>query len=424
MRFTTLDDWLNWQMTLHPCEIDLGLQRCQQVAHRLGLLTPRFPIISVAGTNGKGSSVALLDAILSAQSYRVGRYMSPHLIRYHERIGIGGQEVNSQQLCEAFAAVDEARQDLSLTYFEFGTLAAMWLFQQNKVDMAVLEVGLGGRLDAVNVFNPTVALITTIDIDHTDWLGPDRDSIGFEKAGILRAQQPAVCSDPQPPASLIAHAQQLGTPLYCLGRDFNYTKFLDGSWRWESNNRFYCRLPPPNLPGDFQLQNASGVLMALTLFGQYFPVSQMAVRRGLTSIRLPGRFQVLPGKMTRILDVAHNPSGARVLREVLAQHPCSGQTHALVGILKDKDILGILTPLQECVAHWHVADLNTPRSAESQTLVAHLQTLGVTSIQRHSSITAGYRYLLSQAVAGDRIVVFGSFYTVAEVLYVEGLSCG
>lgn len=421
MRFTSLDDWLNWQTTLHPQEIELGLQRCQEVARRLSLQPPRFPIISVAGTNGKGSSVMLLETILSAQGYRVGRYMSPHLRRYHERISIGHQEITSSQLCEAFAAVDEARQEISLTYFEFGTLAALWFFRQSRVDMAVLEIGLGGRLDAVNVFDPTVALVTAIDIDHTDWLGPDRESIGFEKAGILRAQCPAVCSDPQPPLSLINHAHQLNTPLFRLGQDFHYTKFLDGTWRWESHNRFYCRLPPPNLPGDFQLRNAAGVLMALTLFGQYFPVSQIAIRKGLMNFRLPGRFQILPGRVIRILDVAHNPAGARVLREMLIQYPCRGQTHALMGVLKDKDILGILAALQDCVSHWHVASLDTPRSADGHLLVTYLQDLGATSIQCHPSITAGYRHLLSHAATGDRIVVFGSFYTVAEVSRVEDL---
>jgi len=416
MRFNTLFEWLNWQLSLHPHEIELGLSRCRQVAQRLNLLAPNFPIINVAGTNGKGSSVALLDAILSASGLRVGRYTSPHLLHYNERIGIAGQPVSDAQLCEAFAAVEAARQEVSLTFFEFGTLAALWLFQQgeNKVEIAILEVGLGGRLDAVNIFDPTIALVTAIDIDHTDWLGKDRDRIGFEKAGIFRAQRPAVCSDPQPPLQLLHHAQQLPAPLYYLGRDFSYQKMADNSWSWYSKTASHSSLPLPALPGDFQLQNAAGVLMVLELLP--LALSEIAIRQGLIQVNLPARFQVLPGKVTRVLDVAHNPQAAKELNKLLQQTPGQGTTHAVMGILRDKDIGGILAAIQQSIAEWYVAPLNTPRSATVNELVGGLQTIGATRIHTAVSIAESYHQAMTNAQAGDRVVVFGSFYTVAEVL--------
>lgn len=418
MLFHTLDEWLHWQNSLHPREIELGLTRCRQVAQWLGLLQPHFPIITVAGTNGKGSNVAILDAILSATGLRIGRYTSPHLLRYNERICVAGHPVSDAQLCEAFEAIEAARQNISLTFFEFGTLAAMLIFQQDDIDLAVLEVGLGGRLDAVNLFDPIVSLVTAIGIDHIDWLGHDRESIGFEKAGIFRPYRPAVCSDPNPPQSLINHAQQLHTPLYCLGREFFYQFASDQkSWHWQSHTRTYRNLPYPALQGEFQLQNAAGVLMALELLDH--PVPDSAIYQGLENATLPGRFQVLPGKVTRIFDVAHNPLAAQVLNQLLLKYPCQGKTHAVVSILKDKDILGILTALQDTIENWHVAPLDTPRSATVQELVEHLQTLGATGIHRYATIAMAYTNALSTAKEGDRVVVFGSFYTVAEVLQIE-----
>ncbi len=435
MRFTTLNQWLDWQNSLHPREIELGLTRIRTVAQRLNLLPPPFPIISVAGTNGKGSSVVLLDAILSAAGYRVGRYTSPHLLRYNERICIAGIEASDAQICDAFSLIEEVRDNISLTFFEFATLAAMLVFQDNEVDLAVLEVGLGGRLDAVNLFDAEIALVTAIGIDHVDWLGADRESIGFEKAGIFRAQCPAVCSDTHPPQSLIKHAEQLQAPLYYLGRDFSDTKTGDKTWTWEVIEKpavikkgGYFDLPLPSLLGDFQLQNAAGVLMVLDLLvqaaprtreGKSFVVPESAVHQGLMNVNLPGRFQVLTGRVTRILDVAHNPLGAQVLRDLLYQQVCQGETHAVVGMLKDKDIAGVLTVLQESIDHWYVAALNAQRSASVQYLVEQLSDLGVMSINSYPSITTAYKYLLAHAQLGDRIIVFGSFYTVAEVLQVE-----
>jgi len=418
MRFTTLQQWLDWQTTVHPREIALGLTRVNTVAKRLNLLKPQFPIITVAGTNGKGSSVILLDAILSAAGYRVGRYMSPHLLRYNERISIAGIEVSDAELCQAFDFIDKAREEIALTFFEFATLAAMWVFQDSEIDLAVLEVGLGGRLDAVNCFDPDIALVTAIDIDHVEWLGNNRESIGFEKAGIFRAQRPAVCSDANPPESLIKQAQQLQSKLYYQGRDFTYIKHKNNTWTWQSyapfssNSLSSNHLPLPNLLGDFQLQNAAGVLMVLELLYQSLSISQAAVHEGLVKATLPGRFQVLPGIVPRIFDVAHNPLGARVLKASLDQMPCQGETYAVVGMLKEKDIAGFLRVMIECITHWHVAALDTPRTASAHTLVEHLTMLGATSIQSYLSIAAAYHHVEFQAKPGDRIVVCGSFYTV------------
>ncbi|NJO15363.1 MAG: bifunctional tetrahydrofolate synthase/dihydrofolate synthase [Thioploca sp.] len=429
MRFTTLDQWLDWQTSLHPREIELGLDRCRIVAQRLNLLPPPYFIITIAGTNGKGSSTVLLDTILSTAGYRVGRYTSPHLLRYNERICIAGQEVTDEQLCGAFNAIEIVRDNISLTFFEFSTLAAMLIFQANQIDLALLEVGLGGRLDAVNIFDADVALVTAIDIDHVDWLGPDRESIGLEKAGILRPYHPAVCSDTHPPQSLINYAHQLPTALYCLGQHFTYQQLDNTSWSWQyhsvipdqpDNSFSYTQLPFPQLLGDFQLQNAAGVLMVLELIKGSFPCSLLALQQGLVQASLPGRFQILAGETMRILDVAHNPLGAQVLNKLLLHQQLSyGKTYAVVGMLKDKDIASVFKMMQNAIDHWYVAPLNTPRSATVPQLLDYLVALGITSIRHYPSITIAYNQACLTAQAGDRIVVFGSFYSVAEVLRLE-----
>jgi dihydrofolate synthase/folylpolyglutamate synthase len=428
MHFNTLKEWLDWQTSLNPQEIKLGLNRIRTVAQRLNLLPPPFPIISVAGTNGKGSSIALLDGILSAAGYRVGRYTSPHLLRYNERICIGGIEVSESEICQAFELIEEMRKKVAITFFEFSTLAAMLIFQKQEVDLALLEVGLGGRLDAVNIFDADIALITAIDIDHVEWLGHDREQIGFEKAGIFRAQHPAVCSDANPPQRLIEHAAQLETPLFDLTHDFAYNKNNNQTWNWHQieNNRFFTQrflnLPSPQMPGDFQLQNAAGVLMVLTLLNHQkkFIIPESAIHQGLTNTKIPGRFQILPGRVTRILEVTHNPLSAKVLADLLRQHPCQGKTHALVGMLKDKDIASVFNIMQNRIDYWHIAPLKVPRAATPVCLFNHLTAIGINRIMFHSSsITKAYKYLLAKIPDGDRIIVFGSFYTVAEALRVE-----
>ena len=428
MRFTTLDQWLDWQTSLHPREIELGLDRCRLVAQRLNLLPPPYFVITIAGTNGKGSSTVLLDTILSAAGYRVGRYTSPHLLRYHERICIAGQAVTDEQLCHAFNAIEMVRDNMSLTFFEFSTLAAMLIFQTSQIDIALLEVGLGGRLDAVNMVDADVALVTAIDLDHVDWLGPDRESIGLEKAGILRPHHPAVCSDTHPPQSLINYACHLPTALYCLGQQFTYQQLDNTHWSWQyhsvtpdqlANCFSYSQLPLPRLVGDFQLQNAAGVLMVLELIKGSFPCSLSAIQQGLVQAYLPGRFQILAGEIRRILDVAHNPLSAQVLNQLLHQQPSDGQTHAVVGMLKDKDIASVFKIMQNVIDHWHVAPLNTPRSATVPQLVDYLMALDITSFRYYPSITLAYNHAFLMAQPVDRIVVFGSFYSVAEVLRLE-----
>jgi dihydrofolate synthase/folylpolyglutamate synthase len=414
-RFDTLADWLAWQEALHVREIDLGLERCRSVAQRMGLENPAYPVISVAGTNGKGSSVAGLTAILRAAGYRVGTYSSPHLLRYNERVRIDGQEASDEALCEAFSAIDQARGDISLTYFEFGTLAAFKLFSEAELDIAVLEVGLGGRLDAVNLLDADVALVTAIGIDHEEWLGSDRETIAREKAGILRAGKPAVCSDPEAPQSLVATATAIGAPLLRLGQDFNYR--IDGdTWTWLGPERYYEGLPHPGLHGAYQFQNAAGVLMALDLLHDRYPVSFAAIASGLSDLNLPGRFQVLEGPVNWILDVAHNPHAAVRLADTLSRWPCAGRTIGLLGMLRDKDVGGVLKELAPVVDVWHFASVLGRRGGTSEQLLDAWQALGYTKpVTCHASVSAAYEAVRLEAQAGDRIVAMGSFLTVGEV---------
>ncbi len=415
MRFTTLDDWLRWQESLNPKEIELGLDRVRAVWARLSPQPPAFTVVTVAGTNGKGSSVAMLDSILRCARHRVGAYTSPHLLRYNERVRIDGAEADDAALMAAFDAVDRARQDLPLTYFEFGTLAALWLFREAAVDIAVLEVGLGGRLDAVNIVDADVALITSIGIDHVDWLGPDRESIGREKAGILRPGRPAVCSDPQPPASVSAHAAEIGAPLYRVGIEFSY-RTEAGGWRWDGWDQVRAGLPWPALRGSTQLQNAAGVLAVLALLADRFPVDQGAVRDGLLGVVLPGRFQVLPGAVTWIFDVSHNPDGARVLAENLRCRSCAGRTLAVVGMLADKDVESVVRALTPHVDIWYTGGLSGTRAMSGLVVAERVRAAGVTAVQAFNDIAQACERAQSEAREGDRVVVFGSFHTVAEAM--------
>jgi len=423
-RYTALCDWLAWQEGLHVREIDLGLERCQSVKKRMGLAPPAYRVISVGGTNGKGSSVAFLDAILHAAGYRVATYTSPHLLCYNERIRIQGEPVSDQQLCAAFERVDTARGATSLTYFEFGTLAALSLCEDANLDIAVLEVGLGGRLDAVNVVDADVALITAIGIDHVEWLGHERPAIAFEKAGIFRPGREAVCSDPEVPESLIDHAGRLGTRLSLLGRDYRYS-VGDGSWSWASSDSAYLDLPVPGLTGDYQYQNAAGVLRAIeVLLGPDRPVPEAALREGLAAARLPGRFQiVMAGGLEYVLDVAHNPQAAEVLARTLRQHrsmsrrPAPAETHAVFGMLRDKDRQGFLARIQGLVDHWHVTGLPGSRGTAASLLAREVAALGgCGSITCYDGAEAALRGVQARARRGDRVLVTGSFLTVAGVL--------
>lgn len=415
MRFSSLDEWLSWQEALHPVGIDLGLERPGKVLRSMGLEHPSHIVITVAGTNGKGSSVALLEAILLAAGYRVGCYTSPHLLRYNERIRLNGEQVSEEALCQSFERIDQARDETSLTYFEFGTLAAFDIFARAELDVAVVEVGLGGRLDAANLLNADVALITAIDVDHAAWLGNDRETIAIEKGGIMRPRRPAVCSDPQPPQSLIELAAEKGTSLSLLGQDYRY---VDGgeSWLWSSDVVSRDALPLSALRGRAQLQNASGVLMVLQLLSERLPVAPQHLKQGLLAVSLPGRFQLILGAPLTILDVAHNPQSAMVLADNLRAMPVAGKTHAVVGMLADKELAATLQHLKAVVSVWYPAGLSVPRGADAATLSQALADIGSQSEASYVTVTAAIAAARASAGPDDRIVIFGSFYTVAEAL--------
>jgi dihydrofolate synthase / folylpolyglutamate synthase len=411
-----LNRWLERIERLHSRPIDLGLDRVRAVAERLELKIDAATIV-VAGTNGKGSTCAMLDSVLRAAGFRVGLYTSPHLLEFNERCRIDGVSAGDAVLVEQLEAVEAARGTTSLTYFEFTTLAILRLFARAKLDAAVLEVGLGGRLDAVNIVDADVAIVTSVDIDHVDYLGPTRDAIGFEKAHIYRAQRPAICSDPEPPKTLLHHAQAIGADLWLLGRDF---RFGGDRQQWGYVGRKMRRpgLPYPALRGANQLQNAAGVLAALEALGARLPVPQQAVRQGLLTVELPARFQVLPGRPAVILDVAHNPHAAAVLADNLDNMGFFPSTHAVFGMLRDKDIGGVIDKLARRIDDWHVAPTPGARGSDAATVARLLRQRGVadTAIHEYANVGAAFEGARERATAADRILAFGSFVTVAEVM--------
>lgn len=410
MAHTHLNDWLARLEVLHPKAIDLGLNRVTRVAEILQLFPfPHF-VITVAGTNGKGSCVALLEAMLLESEYRVGAYTSPHLFSYNERLRVQGEVIDEKRWCDAFQVVDEARDHTSLTYFEFGTLAALWLLTQMKLDVVILEVGLGGRLDAVNSVDADLAIITTIALDHTEWLGSDREAIGKEKAGIFRSHKPAICGDFATPDTVLEYAKQQSVPLYCQGQDFGYMTDLS-AWSWWGGQCYLANLPLPLLA----LQNAATVLKAVELLTDQFAITRTAIEKALTHTTLPGRFQlVLIEERQCIFDVAHNPAAANYLAERLRQHHCAGKTYAVWAMLADKDMMNTAKPLQDIVSAWYVANLDVPRGASQHRLVECLQDLGVQSIYAHDVVALAYQDAIAKSQPGDRIVIFGSFYTVMK----------
>ncbi len=491
---TTPADWLTHLESLHPKTIALGLERVAQIKQRLNL-QPDFPIIVVGGTNGKGSVCAMLESMLHAAGYRVGCYTSPHLLDYNERVRIGKQQASDAELCAAFEKVEEARKpqldsrlrgnddlpEIPLTYFEFGTLAAMQCFIEHKVDVAILEVGLGGRLDAVNVFDADCAVVTSVDIDHTDYLGDTREQIAFEKAGIFRAGKVAIFGDRDMPATIAIEAQRIGAELWQLGREFSFEENLlpsppgrgvgvtndlavvvgqpsqmasssirEGAgptkstlslalstgergqnpkqWNYRSTVGARNSLPYPALRGAFQLNNASAALAALDALKDRLPVNMEAVRRGLVEVTLPGRFQVVPGNPALILDVAHNPHAARSLAQNLASLPRCTRTYAVFAMLKDKDMAGVARALKDQVDIWLVAGINAPRGATAAELAHILDTEGVLdaegvkgAILTFATVTDALRHACNEASENDRIAAFGSFYTVAEIMRACGL---
>lgn len=415
-RFNSLSDWLAWQETLHPNKIDLGLERVAAVAERLQLLHPDFTVITVAGTNGKGSSVALLESVLLAAGYRTGCYTSPHLLRYNERIRIQDKEVDDASLCAAFACVDAALGDNTLSYFEFGTLAALILFSRASLDVAVLEVGMGGRLDAVNILANDAALITSIGIDHSAWLGPDRETIGREKAGILRAGRPAICSDPHPPRSIENRARELGASWFCLGQQFSYRSTATG-WNWQGVDSMYDGLPLPSLAGTHQLENAAGVLMVLETLASDFPVTREAIEHGLETVSLPARCQIQTGEVELVFDVAHNTDSAARLAQVMRERPVAGVNRLVLAMLDDKDIGGFTGELASLVDHWYFATLDGERGLTAQDLQERAYCLQPASVMRcFQDVCSAFRQAKAEAARGDRLVICGSFVTVAEAL--------
>lgn len=417
MRFDNLDEWLAWQATLHPKEIALGLERVSTVWQRLSSVPFPCRVISVAGTNGKGSCVAYLEAILRAASYRVGCYTSPHLVRYNERIVIDGQQATDSEICEAFGRIDRARGDIELTYFEFATLAALELFRQADLDVVVLEVGLGGRLDAVNIIDPDVALITTVDIDHTDWLGDTREQIGREKAGIMRRDRPVVFAGRDMPRSVRQSADSLGARLLVAGEDYQW-RHQEQGWEWQHPTHPRHSLPLPVMRGDVQLQNAAAVLMVLECLRSELPLDQRAVRFGLQEATLAGRFQVAGQDPLLIFDVAHNAEAARTLASNLGDIFCHGTTRAVFSMLDDKAIGEVVRIMQKRVAEWYLFPLQAARAAPLERLVETLLAEGVGAgrIHRHADAEGAYQAALKDATSDDRVVVFGSFYGVGDLL--------
>lgn len=411
----TLHDWLAHCEQLHPKSIDMTLQRVASVRERLGLQF-EVPVVTVAGTNGKGSSCAMLEAIARHAGYRTGLYIKPHLVHFEERCRIGGQSVAAGELLPHFQAVEAARGDMPLTYFEFTTLAIMRALSMAPIDVAILEVGLGGRLDAVNAIDGDCALITSIDLDHMDYLGPDRESIGLEKAGILRAGRPAVVSDPMPPASVLRHAADIGADLWLVGRDFSHAGDRQ-QWSWSGRGRRHNALAYPALRGANQLLNASGVLAVFEALRERLPISAQAVRNGLATVELPGRFQIVPGQPALVLDVAHNPQAAAALAFNLDQMGFYPRTHAVFGAMHDKDIAGMVARLGALVDHWYLTELPLPRAAPATELedIVRAQFPAMRP-SRHASPSAALAAALAAADPADRIVVFGSFLCVGGVL--------
>ena len=462
----SLQDWLDWQETLHPSEIDLGLQRVAQVLHRLlesltcnkesstsmsstdadtaEQFNPPFTVITIAGTNGKGSTVAMLESIFTEAGYQVGSYTSPHLLQYNERIKINTVPVSDALICDSFERIDTARNDISLTYFEFGTLAAIDIFHQQLCDIVILEVGLGGRLDAVNVIDADVALVTTVDIDHQDWLGSDKETIAIEKAGIYRQNKPAIYGDSDCPQSILHIVEQQKLTFYQYSADYQY-EVREQQWDWlslpvdkknESDNKLELfsryNLPLPNLQGAAQLKNAANVLMVLDLLKQTCPVTQAEIKRGFQSVQLPGRFQVVSTDPIVVLDVAHNVQATEVLRMSLESlnRNRAGKLHVIVGMLNDKDVSDVISVLEPIVDSWRVIELDTPRAMPASVIQALLtdvlsaseQSTGVVvkKIQCFSNFEQAYQdfcenNLLLNTI--DTLLVFGSFFTVTDALH-------
>lgn len=417
MRFKSLQEWLAWQETLHSQKIELGLDRIASVAKSIGVFNPKYLTIIVAGTNGKGSIVSILESILHHAGYRIGAYTSPHLLHYNERIRINQNNIDDETLCSAFDLIDKARGNTSLSYFEFGTLAAMQIFNNIDLDIVIYEVGLGGRLDAVNILDADLSMVSSIGVDHVQWLGSTRESIGLEKAGIFRSHRNAVCGDTDPPDTLINHARKLGSKLFLINKDFSHIPGPNNTWVFSSSECNWDNLPIPNLYGDTQIGNAATALMGLCKIKDKFPINYEQICKGLSNIKLLGRFQRISSPCDIIFDVAHNLDSAKVLVKNLENLEPVEKTCAIFAILADKDVYGIISAVKDQIDEWHISQISFDRALNSKALKAEIQKHSPDTIVRtYSSVSKAYETVKNNSTNSMRIVVFGSFLTVAEAL--------
>ncbi|MGB5397656.1 MAG: bifunctional tetrahydrofolate synthase/dihydrofolate synthase [Gammaproteobacteria bacterium] len=418
MRFNSLAQWLAWQETLNPAEIELGLERIDRVREAAGI-ADHFdcPLIIIGGTNGKGSVVAMLQSIATAAGLKVCAYTSPHISRYNERIRINGRDIDDARLCEAFERIDQARGEQPLTYFEFGTLAALDLFVRAKPDLVLLEVGLGGRLDAVNIMQPDVSVITSIDIDHTDWLGDNREAIGFEKAGIMRRNKTVICGDPEPPLTVLQHAVDQSAHLSVIGRDF-HVRNTTGSWQLDAASFSLRDLPLPALAGDFQLGNAATAIMALRALQPALPIKQQHIASGLNKVQLAGRLEQLRDAPQVIVDVAHNTQAVSAIITYLKTRACGGKTRVVIAMLADKPVSAVIAQLSPLVDAWYSAGLTSVgRGLDANTMASLIQSApehtGDVKLCASDTVEAACAAAVHDADPDDRIIILGSFYTVA-----------
>jgi dihydrofolate synthase/folylpolyglutamate synthase len=410
-----LHDWIGYIETIHPSTIDLTLERIKVVIERLNL-DISFPILTIGGTNGKGSTCSILESIYREAGYKVACYTSPHFLHFNERIKIQAVAVTDELICEAFSRIESAREGVTLTYFEYGTIAAMIIFSEAHVDVAILEVGLGGRLDAVNVFDADCSIVTTVDLDHMDYLGHTREAIGFEKAGIYRTEKTAICGDFDPPQSLIKHAELIHADLKIIGKDFGYEAHHD-SFDFLIDSTFVMNVPLPKLQGDFQLANATNALMAVKAMEDILPLTEISIQKGITLTLLPGRFQEVKKMPSLIFDVAHNPQAARSLSHNLKTHVVPGKTIAVFSILKDKDIFGVINVLNLDIDDWFIAEIQNKRAASIETISNTIQKINPSAhIEAFKNIQEAYQFASKEVTRNDRIIVFGSFFTVADIM--------
>ncbi|MEI6146010.1 MAG: bifunctional tetrahydrofolate synthase/dihydrofolate synthase [Methylococcales bacterium] len=416
MNFDSLKGWLDWQESLHPLAIDLGLERAARVHQALNYDTIKPLTITVAGTNGKGSCIAYLENIFRAQGYRVGSYSSPHILKYNERIKIDGKPVSDELICEAFSRIESVRADTSLSYFEFGTLAALDIFRRSSLDVQLLEVGLGGRLDAVNIIDPDVALISSIGIDHVDWLGATRSSIAQEKAGIFRANTPAIIGDCEPPLSLVQCALDKKADLFCINKDFHYQKQAT-TWDWYFCDTHLSDLPEPGLKGEHQYRNASIAILAVQLLAKKLAVTDESIRIGLKNTQLLGRFQLINDKIPVLLDVGHNPEAVKTLLEYLVMTFPGKRIHAVFSMMKDKDIATVLEIMHPVVSDWFFAPLKNPRAATEVMMREFFLRSSVKQVSfGYTGFVEAFNAAKNQAQQDDLLLVFGSFFLISDCL--------